>query len=121
MRISAFSCRSLIRPRRAIEQAGLADQEADAGEGALLRFQNDIRKPRQPIVDAVGLAGALQLSVIILAVAVDRFGERRERRRFDGLCERLLRDRAPYASVAIFERMDRLEPEVGDPCSGDRR
>src|SRR3546814_15261148 len=81
-------------PAQAIEQPGLVDQEADAGDRSRPRLDDNIGKPCQPGVDVVALASELKRGIVGFAVAIDRFREcRSEERRVGKECVSTCRSR----------------------------
>lgn len=85
-----------------IEQARLADQEANAGDGPYLPFDDDIGEPCQLGVDVVALIRELKCGVISLTVAVDRLRERHQHRGCEALGQCLFGSCAPDPAVAIL-------------------
>src|ERR1700722_5350221 len=94
--------------------------EFDQRHRALLGFDHGRGKPGKPVGDLRLGVVALQRVVIALAFGEDSGGERNHRWTAESLSQRLLRDRATDAPIAVFKRMDAREVEMRDPGSRHR-
>ena len=92
----------------------LGDVEIDAPDGVVLRFQNRVREICRASRDLSLLVVALQCRVIVLALALNRVGERDQAGLTKILRERFFRERAADAAIAVFERVNADEVQMGD-------
>src|SRR5215467_9862829 len=99
----------------------LCNIEIDAPDRRVLRFDNRVSEICHPISDLDVLVVALKCRVVVLALTLNRVGQRNQCRLAECLGQRFFRERASNASVPILERVDALEIDMSKSGARERR
>lgn len=95
-----------------VVELGLGDEERDPCQRYLLRLQNDVGKPQNPVGDIQRLLVGLKLVLVAFPVPFGRVGQSDQARLAYVLSEGFFGEGATEAAIAVLEGMDAFEAEM---------